>query len=182
LNVLIIGNGGVSKGFQELFRDLGQDFDLYHREMGDLYEMPERIEKKYDLIIYAVGDIVWKRIKDVTLEDIERVFKPNAFGFFILARILPQIMNEKGKVVIMGANLSRITSPFLSLYSASKAALRTFVDVCRKEIRTITFYLVEPDELNTPIWKKIPIKPVNPKDPKIFAQETLSLVEFPMLR
>jgi short-subunit dehydrogenase len=137
LDVLIIGNGGISKGFQEVFEAQGQSFDLYNRTIGDLYEIPEKIKKRYDLLIYAVGDIVWKRVKDITLEDIEKVFKPNAFGFFILAKTLPQIMNEKGKVIVIGAELDRITFPFLSLYASSKVALRTFIDVCRKEIRTI---------------------------------------------
>jgi short-subunit dehydrogenase len=178
VNVSIIGNGGVSKGFQEMFMDLKQDFDLYQRATGDLYEMPNKINKKYDLIIYAVGDIIWKRIKDITLEDIEKVFKPNAFGFFILAKVLSQTLDEKGKVLIIGANIDRVTFPFLSLYSASKAALRTFVDVCKTEMQLISFYLIEPDEIDTPLRKKIPIKPGNPKSPKDFARETLILIDF----
>jgi short-subunit dehydrogenase len=180
LDVLIVGNGGISKGFQEVFEAQGQSFDLYHRGIGDLYELPEKVKKRYDLLIYAVGDIVWKRIKDITVEDIEKVFKPNAFGFFILAKTLPQIMNEKGKVIVIGARLDRITSSFLSLYASSKAALKTFIEVCRREIRTVSFYLIEPEEIDTPLWKKVPIKPGNPKNPKDFAQDILALVEFPL--
>jgi len=178
LDVLIIGNGGISKGFQEVFEAQAQSFDLYHRGIGDLYELPEKITKRYDLIIYAVGDIVWKRIKDITLDDIEKVFKPNAFGFFVLAKELPQIMKERGKVVVIGAKSDRITFPFLSLYASSKAALRTFIDVCRREIRTVSFYLIEPEEIDTPLWKKVPIKPGNPKNPKDFAQDVLVSIEF----
>jgi len=72
LDVLIVGNEGISKGFQEVLEAQGQSFDVYHRGIGDLYELPEKIKERYDLIIYAVGDIVWKRIKDITIEDIER--------------------------------------------------------------------------------------------------------------
>jgi short-subunit dehydrogenase len=89
-------------------------------------------------------------------------------------------MNEKGKVIVIGARLDRITSPFLSLYASSKAALKTFIEVCRREIRTVSFYLIEPEEIDTPLWKKVPIKPGNPKNPKDFAQDILALVEFPL--
>lgn len=178
MEVLIVGNGGISKGFQEVLEAQGQSFDLYHRGIGDLYELPEKLNKRYDLIIYAVGDIVWKRIKDITIEDIEKVFKPNVFGFFVLAKTLPQIMKEKGKVVVIGAKLDEITFPFLSLYASSKAALRTFIDICRKEIRTASFYLIEPEEIDTPLWKKVPMKPANPKNPKDFALNVLVSIEF----
>ncbi len=178
MKVLIVGNGGVSKGFQKVFGDLGTPFDIYDRSVGDLYEMPQKIKTQYDMIIYAVGDIVWKPVRNNTAADIEKVFKPNTFGFVILAQMLPQILKPKGKIVILGANLQRITSPFLSLYAASKSALKAFVEVAKKEMRRYSFYLLEPDEIDTPIWKKVPVEPQNPKNPEDFAREVLNLVEF----
>ncbi len=80
--------------------------------------------------------------------------------------------------MILGANLQRITSPFLSLYAASKSALKAFVEVAKKEMRRYSFYLLEPDEIDTPIWKKVPVEPQNPKNPEDFAIEVLNLVEF----
>ncbi len=177
MRVLIVGNGGVSKGFQKVLGELGMPFDVYDRSVGALYEMPLKIQAQYDVIIYAVGDIIWKPVRDNTLADIEKVFEPNTFGFVILAQMLPKILKHNGKIVILGANLQRITSPFLSLYAASKSALKTFVEVARKEMRRYSFYLLEPDEISTPLWKKVPVDPVNPKNPEDFARETLDLIK-----
>lgn len=176
--VLIVGNGGVSKGFQEVFSKANISFDVYDRNIGDLYELPSKIEKKYNLIIYAVGDIVWKPIRKNMIADIEKVFKPNSFGFFVLASVLPKILNKKGKVVILGANLQKINIPFLSLYAASKSALKQFVEIAKKEMRLFSFYLLEPNEIDTPIWDKVPIAAIKPKKPVDFAKETLDLIGF----
>jgi short-subunit dehydrogenase len=173
MDALIIGNGGVSKGFQELFKEHKINYDVYSRAKGDLYEIPQKIVKKYDLIIYAVGDVVWKLIKDTTIEDIEKIFKANTFGLFLLASILPKILNDEGKIVIIGAKLNRISFPNFSLYAASKSALKTFVEIAKREMRKYSFYLLEPEEIDTPIWNKIPLKPRNPKSPKEFAKEVL---------
>ncbi len=178
MKILIIGNGGVSKGFQKVFNELDTPVDIYDRSVGDLYEMPQKIKLQYDMIIYAVGDIVWKPVRRNTAADIEKVFKPNIFGFVILAQMLPQILKPKGKILILGANLQRITSPFLSLYAASKSALKAFVEVAKKETRRYSFYLLEPDEIDTPIWKKVPVDPQNPKNPKDYARQVLEFVEF----
>jgi hypothetical protein len=43
----------------------------------------------------------------------------------------------------------------------------------------LSFYLIEPDEVDTPLWKKVPIKPANPKNPKDFAQNVLVLIKLP---
>jgi NAD(P)-dependent dehydrogenase (short-subunit alcohol dehydrogenase family) len=173
MDALIIGNGGVSKGFQELFNEHNINYDIYSRAKGDLYEIPQKIVKKYDLIIYAVGDVVWKLIKDITIEDVEKIFKANTFGLFLLVSVLPQILNEEGKIVIIGAKINRISFPNFSLYAASKSALRTFVEIAKREMRKYTFYLLEPEEIDTPIWNKIPLKPKNAKNPKEFAEEVL---------
>ncbi|UCH30968.1 MAG: SDR family NAD(P)-dependent oxidoreductase [Candidatus Bathyarchaeota archaeon] len=178
MKVLIVGNGGVSKGFQKVFAEQSVSFDIYHRSIGDLYEMPQKIKTQYDLIIYAVGNIVWKPVRNNTAQDIEEIFKPNAFGFFVLAQMLPQVLKHKGKVVILGANMQRITSPFLSLYAASKSALKAFVEVAKREMRRYSFYLLEPEEIDTPIWKKVPVDPQNPKSPEDFARETLDIIGF----
>lgn len=81
VRVLIIGNGGVSKGFQKVLSELGVGFGIVDRSVVDIYEMPPRITTRYDIIIYVVGDIVWKPVRNITTADIEKVFKPNTFGF-----------------------------------------------------------------------------------------------------
>jgi short-subunit dehydrogenase len=122
MQALIIGDGGISKGFQKALDAKDIKYTVYTRETGNLYDLPTQISDVFDLIIYAVGDIVWKRIVKLEQSNLEEIFKPNLYGFIILSKIIPKILKQKGHIIILGADLDRITIPNLSLYATSKAS------------------------------------------------------------
>lgn len=173
MQALIIGDGGVSKGFQKALKAKNIKYTVFTREMGNLYDLPTQINIVFDLIIYAIGDIVWKRIVKLEKSNLEEIFTPNLYGFIILSTIIPKILKQKGHIIILGADLDRITIPHLSLYAASKAALETFVKIAQKEMRRYNFIFLKPHEIDTPIWQKVPITPQNPVSPETFALQTL---------
>ena len=118
MQALIIGDGGISKGFQKTLDAKNFKYTVYTRETGNLYDLPTQISDVFDIIIYAVGDIVWKRIVKLEQSNLEEIFKPNLYGFIILSTIIPKILKQKGHIIILGADLNRITIPNLSLYAA----------------------------------------------------------------
>jgi len=77
---------------------------------------------------------------------------------------------------LIKADLNRITRPNLSLYAVSKTALKTFINVAQKEMRRYNFVLLEPHEIDTPIWQKVPITPQDPLSPEDFAQQVLKVI------
>lgn len=174
MQALIIGDGGISKGFQKALDTKNIKYTLYTRETGNLFDLPTHINDVFDLIVYAVGDIIWKRIVKLEKSNLEEIFKPNLYGFVILSTIIPKILKQKGHIVILGADLDRITIPNLSLYAASKAALETFVKIAQKEMRRYNFIFLKPHEIDTPLWQKVPITPQNPLSSEEFALQTLN--------
>jgi short-subunit dehydrogenase len=173
MHALIIGDGGVSKGFQKALDAKNIKYTVYSRETGNLLDLPTQVDIVFDLIIYAVGDIVWRRIVKLEKSNLEEIFTPNLYGFIILSTIIPKILKQKGHIIILGADLTRITLPNLSLYAASKAALETFVKIAQKEMRRYNFIYLQPHEIDTPIWQKVPITPQNPISSEAFATQTL---------
>jgi NAD(P)-dependent dehydrogenase (short-subunit alcohol dehydrogenase family) len=91
------------------------------------------------------------------VDEIRRQFEVNVFGALAFAQaFLPQLRRSRGRVVFVGSISGRLGVPFISPYSASKAALRSFADALRVEVAPvgIEVSLIEPSAVKTPIWQK----------------------------
>lgn len=97
-------------------------------------------------------------------EDIRQQFEVNVFGALETAQdCLPQLHVTRGKhpdIPVRIINITSIsgvvTSPFTSLYSASKFALESLTDGLRRELLpfNIDAVSVAPGPVKTPIWQK----------------------------
>lgn len=94
-------------------------------------------------------------IEDIPLKVFREVFEINYFGLVSLTqKIIPDIIQSKGKIVIVGSLAGKVALPFLAPYVSTKFALEGFTDSLRRElipfgIKTI---LIEPGAIATPIW------------------------------
>ena len=88
-----------------------------------------------------------------TAEDMQRVFDVNVFGVQRLMRaILPHFRNQgRGTIFHTSSCIGRVTTPFLSTYSASKYALESIVEGYRAELSGfgIESCLIEPGGMPT---------------------------------
>ena len=93
-------------------------------------------------------------IESTTEEDFTRIFDINVKSvFFAVQKALPLL--RRGASVILNASIApRTARPGLSLYAASKAAVRTFARNFSSELapRGIRFNVVSPGPIETPIW------------------------------
>jgi NAD(P)-dependent dehydrogenase (short-subunit alcohol dehydrogenase family) len=69
---------------------------------------------------------------------------------------LPLLRARKGRIVIMGSVLGRLSLPLMAAYSAAKFALEAVTDSLTLELRKwgIRVVLLEPGNIATPIWEK----------------------------
>ena len=91
------------------------------------------------------------------IEEWRRQFEVNLFGQLTLTRdLLPALLDSRGRIVTVGSVGGRFSSPFLGPYSASKFAVRAWMDALRHELAPhgVKAVLVEPGAIATPIWGK----------------------------
>lgn len=93
----------------------------------------------------------------VSLDDWRRQFEVNLFGHVALTQqLLPALLANSGRVVTVGSIGGRMSAPFLGPYSASKFAVRAWMDAMRVELAPhgVRAVLIEPGSIATPLWEK----------------------------
>jgi NAD(P)-dependent dehydrogenase (short-subunit alcohol dehydrogenase family) len=108
-------------------------------------------------VVANAGIAVAGPLEFLPLDEIRRQFEVNVFGALAFVQaFLPQLRATRGRVVFVGSISGRLGVPFIAPYSASKAALRSFADALRVELRGagIGVSLIEPSAVKTPIWQK----------------------------
>jgi len=101
-----------------------------------------------DILINNAGYGIMGAALEVPIEKIELEFRTNVFGALKLAQIVGREMvkNKKGLIVNIGSVAGLLTTPFASVYSASKAAINAFTDGLRIELKpfNVKVLLVQP--------------------------------------
>lgn len=95
--------------------------------------------------------------EDLPMNIYREVFEINFFGLISLTqKILPVIMRNRGRLVVIGSLAGRVALPYLSPYTASKFALEGWCDSVRRELAPfgVAVILIEPAGIATPIWNK----------------------------
>lgn len=134
---------------EKLILDLSAQMDLNHLEtfVADKFS-------KLSILIHSAGVIMPAEVKDLKPKDVEYQMNVNFTApVFITQKLLPILEQNKGQIVFL--NSSAIQRPIIGLgaYSASKLALKAFVDVLRQEVnpRQIRVISIYPGQVATPM-------------------------------
>ncbi len=112
---------------------------------------------KLNCLINNAGIAIGGPIENLPLNIYREVFEVNFFGLLSLTqKLIPSIIESKGRIIIIGSMAGRIALPFLSPYNSTKFALEGFCDSLRRELNPfgVKTILLEPGGVNTPIWTK----------------------------
>lgn len=179
----VIANTFAKQGANVIIADMNQDglnetVDSIRAEGGkadgvlldvtskdSVDNMVKYIMDKYgriDVLVNNAGISQKVTVEDMTLQDIERIFKVNMFGLFLCTQACMKPMKEAGYGRIV--NLSSVSGKRGggvfggAHYSASKAAVLGFTKNLAREISQygITANCVCPGLINTEIWKSLP--------------------------
>jgi 3-oxoacyl-[acyl-carrier protein] reductase len=115
-----------------------------------------------DLMVYAAGDILSSRVKQMTPDAWQRILGANLSGAFITTHHSLPLLAEDAALFYLGAVSERLHLPGLSAYAAAKAGLEVFADTLRKEERKRRILVVRPGAVATPFWDKVSMR--LPKD------------------
>lgn len=126
--------------------DLDRLFDTVRREKG-----------KIDVLFASAGSGESAKIGDVTEKHFDTVFGLNTRGtLFAVQKALP-LFNDGGSIIMTGSVASVKGWPAFSVYSASKAALRSFARTWLNELkdRKIRVNVLSPGQVATPIQEQL---------------------------
>ncbi len=124
-------------------------------KMGEVLRDNYGVE--FDALVHAAGYVEPGLLEWVEPVDLRRQLEVNVVGAHAVTRwLLPALRNRRGKVVWISSISGRVALPGVGAYAASKFALEAMADAWRIETAGdgITFTLLEPGPVATPIWDK----------------------------
>ncbi len=125
-------------------------------DLDRLYSAVRSRHGGIDVLFVNAGIAEWVLAAEVTEEHFDRIFGVNVRGaFFTIQRALPLL--RKGATIVLNTSVAdRVGAPRTSIYSASKAALRSLARTLSAELvgRGVRVNAVSPGPTETPIHGK----------------------------
>jgi NAD(P)-dependent dehydrogenase (short-subunit alcohol dehydrogenase family) len=105
----------------------------------------------------------WAFIEEMSPDEMRRVIDVNLLGpMYAVRAALPHLKRSHGVIINVASALADRAIPLLSTYSASKAALKSFSDSLRMELRAleaeVDVVTILPSSINTPFYRWGPSK------------------------
>ncbi|NTW70938.1 MAG: SDR family NAD(P)-dependent oxidoreductase [Eubacteriaceae bacterium] len=113
--------------------------------------------RKLEAVIANSGVALGGPIENIPIGIYRESFEINYFGAVkVIQSLIPELILNKGKIIIHGSMAGRIAMPFLSPYVSTKFALEGFCDSLRREMKPfgVKTVLLETAAVATPIWNK----------------------------
>jgi short-subunit dehydrogenase len=168
--VVIASRSGVALGrvLREL-KDAGADALAVPADVAR-WEDVERIARetvarfgRIDVWINNAAVAEWAWIEEIAPDEMRRILDVNVLGpMYGVRAALPHLKRSEGVIINVASALADRAIPLLSTYSASKAALKSFSDSLRMELRAtesnVDVVTILPSSINTPFYQWGPSK------------------------
>ncbi|HWO26838.1 MAG TPA: SDR family oxidoreductase [Kofleriaceae bacterium] len=121
-------------------------------DLDRLYETVKRERDRIDILFANAGIIELAPLGAITEEHFDRVFGVNVRGVvFTVQKALP-LLREGGSIILNASTTASMGSQALSIYSATKAAVRSFARTWTLDLkdRGIRVNVVSPGPTDTP--------------------------------
>jgi len=125
-------------------------------DLRKLYETVATSHGGIDVLFVNAGIAEFVPVADVDVGHFERVFAVNTRGAFFTVQLAIPLLRPGASVVLNTSVADRVGAPRTSVYSASKAALRSFARTLSAELlaRGVRVNAVSPGPTETPIHGK----------------------------
>jgi NAD(P)-dependent dehydrogenase (short-subunit alcohol dehydrogenase family) len=122
-------------------------------DLDRLYDTVKREKGKIDILFASAGQGEFATLEQVTEEHFDKTFGLNVRGtLFTVQKALP-LFNNDGSIIMNGSIASIKGFPAFGVYSASKAAVRSFARTWLVELkdRGIRVNVISPGTIDTPV-------------------------------
>lgn len=126
-------------------------------DLDRLFSTVGREKGRIDILFASAGSGESAKLGEITEKHFDTVFGVNTRGtLFTVQKALP-LFNDGGSIIMNGSIASLKGWPEFSVYSASKAALRSFARTWLNELksRKIRVNVLSPGQINTPIQEQL---------------------------
>lgn len=123
-------------------------------DLDRIYETVRRQNRKLDVLFANAGIAQLKRLEAVDESFFDLHFDANVKGlFFTVQKALP-LLNDGASIILNGSIATIKGFPEISVYSATKAAVRSFARTWTNELRDrrIRVNTISPGHIDTPIF------------------------------
>lgn len=164
-NVVIVARReeGLEKAAAEI-RTEGGRCDTVQADVGsrdDVHQAVRTIIERhggFDTWISNAGVGVYAKLEELSDEDHRRLFDTNYWGtVYCATEALPHLKQHGGALIVTGSISSEMPAPVLSSYTASKYAVKGYIDSLRLELMhedaPVSLTLIQPSGINTPFGK-----------------------------
>ena len=133
-------------------------------KLGDLDRLYDAVKKekgRVDIVFANAGTGEFAPLGSITEEHFDKIFDANVKGLlFTVQKALP-LMKEGGSVILNASVVSIKASPAFSVYSATKAAIRSFARNWTLDLkdRKIRVNVVSPGPIETPGFESLASDP-----------------------
>ncbi|MBX2999891.1 MAG: SDR family NAD(P)-dependent oxidoreductase [Caldilineaceae bacterium] len=109
-----------------------------------------------DLWVYAVGDIAFTKVADLSPTDWSRILNANLNGAYLALHHSLPLLAVDAHLIFIGALTEQLQLPRLAAYVSAKAGLEALVAVLAKEERKRKVTLIRPGAVDTKFWQRGP--------------------------
>jgi NAD(P)-dependent dehydrogenase (short-subunit alcohol dehydrogenase family) len=127
-------------------------------DLDRLYETVRKEQGRIDVLFASAGVGEFAPIGEVTEEHFDKIFGVNVRGtLFTVQKALP-LFSDGGSIIMNGSITSVKGIPAAGVYSASKAAVRSFARTWTVDLkaRNIRVNVLSPGTIDTPILEGVP--------------------------
>jgi tetrahydroxynaphthalene reductase len=150
----------------DTIKKLGSDAIAIKADIRQVPQITELFDKavahfgKLDIAVSNSGVVSFGHLKDVTEEEFDRVFSLNTRGQYFVAREAYRVLSQGGRIIMTSSNTSfDFSVPKHSIYSASKAAIDSFVRILARDCgdKKITVNAVAPGGTVTDMFHDVSV-------------------------
>ena len=114
---------------------------------------------RLDACVHCAAVVAYGRFEDVPTEIFDRVIATDVLGTANVARAALAVMRSRrtGTLVLMGSVLGKISTPYMSSYVASKAAIESLARVLtieQRDLPDVNVCVVSPGSVRTPVFRQ----------------------------
>jgi short-subunit dehydrogenase len=161
-NVVIIArNADGLETAAASIRETGGRCDKISADVSSREEVKEAIATvierhgRFDTFVSNAGVGAYALLEEISDADHRQVFETNYWGtVYCATEALPHLKEHGGALIVTGSISSDMPSPVLSSYTASKHAVKGYVDSLRLELMhekaPVSVTLIQPSGINTP--------------------------------